>query len=481
MNLDRSVNKLLVPNELNLELVQNALADLCKYDIDYGDIYFQSSCSESWSIDESIVKKGTYADIQGMGVRAIVGDKTGFAYSDEISQIALKQTIKAAGGIAKRGGNQKAKILTEKNVKQLYLPLNPLNSIERDQKTRLLQDMDQYARSRCPLIKQFNASISSCYENVLVAATDGTLAADIRPLVRISCSVVVKKGDRTEKGGAGGGARVGYEYFYENVGTVSRAFSYVDEAIRVALVNLESKAAPAGTFPVVLSAGWSGVLIHEAVGHGLEGDSCRKGESVYAKRMGEKVASDLCTIVDDGTIAKARGSITVDDEGEPSKYNVLIENGVLKNFMYDKHSARLVGRESTGNGRRESYSCTPITRMTNTYLLPGKSEEAEMIESVKKGIYAVSLGGGQVDTTSGKFVFSVNEAYEIKDGKLGSPVKGITLIGDAIGVMTKVSMVGNNLKFDNGVGSCGKEGQWVPVGIGIPSVKIDEITVGGTK
>ena len=481
MNLDRTVNKLLIPNELSLESVQQALHDLCKYDIEYGEIYFQSICSESWSIEESIVKKGGYSISQGMGVRAIVGEKTGFAYSDEISPTALRQTVKAAGGIARKGGSGRARILTEKSVKQLYLPLNPLESIEREQKIKILQEMDRYARNKCPQITQFNATISGTYENVLITASDGTLAGDIRPMIRISCSVVVKKGDRIEGGTAGGGGRCGYEFFFDTVGTVSRFISYVDEAIRIAMVNLESKAAPAGVFPVVLSAGWSGVLIHEAVGHGLEGDTCRKGESVYSKLIGEQVASELCTIVDDGTIARARGSLSIDDEGEPSRYNVLIENGKLKSFMYDKHSAHLAGKVSTGNGRRDSYSSTPQTRMTNTYMLPGTSEEAEMIESVKKGIYAVSLGGGQVDVTSGKFVFSVNEAYEINNGKVGHPLKGITLIGDAIGVMKKVSMVGNNLKFDGGVGSCGKGGQWVPVGLGIPSVKGDEITIGGTK
>lgn len=481
MNLDRTINKILVPNELDLEQVQTSLQELCKYDIDYGDLYFQFGCNESWSIEESIVKDGSFGIGQGVGVRAITGEKTGFAYSDEISPTALKQTVKAARGIARKGGDQKAKILTENSVKQLYLPLNPIDSIDRDQKIKLLQEMDRYARSKCEYITQFNASVSGSYENILIAATDGTLAADIRPLVHLGCTVVVSKNGRTEHGHAGGGARMGFEFFFEQVDLVSRAMSYVDEAIRIALVNLESKPAPAGIYPVVLSAGWSGVLIHEAVGHGLEGDSCRKGQSVYAKLTGEKVASDLCTIVDDGTIAKSRGSISIDDEGVASKYNVLIENGTLKSFMYDKHSAHLVGKESTGNGRRESYSCTPLTRMTNTYMLPGKSEEAEIIESVKDGIYAVSLGGGQVDTTSGKFVFNVNEAYEIKKGKIGDPIKGITLIGDAIGVMKEISMVGNNLKFDPGIGNCGKGGQWVPVGIGIPTVKIDAITVGGTK
>lgn len=481
MNLDRVTNKLLAHADLSLENVQNSLNDLCKSYIDFGDLYFQNSISESWYIEDSIVKNGRYNISQGVGVRAISDDKTGFAYSDEISGNALRQSVRAARSIAKSGQNIKARIINETKSNQLYLPINPVKSLEREQKIKLLQDLDNYARGKSPLISQFTASIASTYQNILVAATDGTLSADIRPLVRLSCHVVVTKNGRTESGTGGGGARVGYDYFFEQVGNTTRAYTYVDEAIRSALVNLESIDAPAGVFPVVLASGWAGVLIHEAVGHGLEGDSCRKGESLFANKMGQKVASDLCTVIDDGTIAKARGSLSVDDEGVATKHNVLIENGKLVSYMYDKHNARLSGRESTGNGRRESYSCVPITRMTNTYLQPGHSSPEDIISSVKKGIYAVNFSGGQVDTTSGQFVFCAQEAYLLENGKITAPIKGATLIGSAIDVMNQISMIGNDLKFDLGIGTCGKAGQSVPVGIGIPTLKIDGITVGGTK
>lgn len=481
MNFDRVVNKLLEPADLNIDKVQIALTELLKPGIDFGDIYFQNKCSESWYIEDSIVKSGSYSICQGMGVRAITGEKTGFSYSDEISINALKQTVRTASGISRKGQDKKIRILNEIKGNNLYQPLNPLKSLEREQKIKLLQEMDVYARTKCPEIKQFTAYISSSYENILIAATDGTLAVDIRPFVRISCSVVVNRNGRTESGHAGGGARLSYNYFFENIGEKTRAMSYVDEAIRVALVNLDSIEAPAGVFPVVLAAGWAGVLIHEAVGHGLEGDSCRKGESIFANLENEKVAANQCTIVDDGTIENARGSISIDDEGVPSCRNVLIENGILKNFMYDKHSAFLVGKKSTGNGRRESYSSIPITRMTNTYMLPGSYDPEEIKNSVKRGIYAVNFGGGQVNPTSGKFVFTVDEAYIIENGKITRPIKGVTLIGDSLDIMKKVSMVGNDLKLDPGIGSCGKQGQSVPVGIGIPTLKIEGITVGGTK
>lgn len=481
MNLDRVMNKLLTPADLNLENLQSSLNDLCRSHIDYGDLYFKNSISESWYIEDGIVKNGQYAIQQGVGVRAISGEKTGFAYSDEISPIALRQSVRAARSIVRVGQNQKAKIITESKCNQLYLPLNPVKTLERDQKIKLLQDLDAYARGKCTYIKQFTASISCSYDNVLIAATDGTLAADIRPLVRLSCSVVVEKNGRTESGYCGGGGRTGYDHFFETVGNTTRAYSYVDEAIRSAMVNLEAVDTPAGVFPVVLGAGWAGVLIHEAVGHGLEGDSCRRGESMFSKLMGQKVSSELCTIVDDGTIAKSRGSLSVDDEGVPTKYNVLIEDGKLAAFMYDKHNARLVGKESTGNGRRMSYACEPITRMTNTYMLPGHSSPEEIISTVKKGIYAVNFGGGQVDPASGQFVFSVQEAYLLENGKVTTPIRGATLIGNAIEVMNQISMVGNDLKFDQGIGTCGKGGQMVPVGIGIPTLKLDAITVGGTR
>ncbi|MGL4781919.1 MAG: metalloprotease TldD, partial [Aeromonas hydrophila] len=358
---------------------------------------------------------------------------------------------------------------------------DPLQTLDKQQKIALLEQMDKFARSLDPAINQVMASISGVYEEVLVAATDGTLAADVRPLVRLSVTVIAEKGDRRERGSAGGGGRFGYDYFLELDGLESRAFGYVREAVRQALVNLDAIDAPAGTMPVVLGAGWPGVLLHEAVGHGLEGDFNRKGSSAFAGRIGEQVASKHCTIVDDGTLPGRRGSVSIDDEGTPGGYNVLIENGILKGYLQDKQNARLMGVPLTGNGRRESYAAMPMPRMTNTYMLAGQYDPAEIIASVKKGIYAPNFGGGQVDITSGKFVFSASEAYLIEDGKITAPIKGATLIGNGPEAMSQVSMVGKDLALDRGVGVCGKEGQSVPVGVGQPTLKLDQLTVGGTQ
>lgn len=387
----------------------------------------------------------------------------------------------AARGIAAAGAHGKVKAWARTEANLLYPAMDPLQTLDKHQKIALLEQMDKFARSLDPAINQVMASISGVYEEVLVAATDGTLAADVRPLVRLSVTVIAEKGERRERGSAGGGGRFGYDWFLELDGLESRAFGYVREAVRQALVNLEAIDAPAGTMPVVLGSGWPGVLLHEAVGHGLEGDFNRKGSSAFAGRIGEQVASKHCTIVDDGTLPGRRGSVSIDDEGTPGGYNVLIENGILKGYLQDKQNARLMGVPLTGNGRRESYAAMPMPRMTNTYMLAGQYNPAEIIASVKKGIYAPNFGGGQVDITSGKFVFSASEAYLIEDGKITAPIKGATLIGNGPEAMSQVSMVGGDLALDRGVGICGKEGQSVPVGVGQPTLKLDQLTVGGTS
>ncbi|MBL1376719.1 metalloprotease TldD [Zobellella iuensis] len=481
MSIEQINRSLLAPNELDMALLDAQLARLCRHQIDFADLYFQNSVHESWVLEDGIVKDGSYNIEQGVGVRAVSGEKTGFAYSDELTASALDQAVSAARGIAERGGDGRFQIGREQPVQARYLGLNPLDSLGREQKIALLQQMDAFARSLDPAVTQVIASISGVYEEILVLATDGTLATDLRPLVRLNCSVLAERNGRRERGGSGGGGRVGYDYFLEEVDGQPRALGYVKEAVRQALVNLEAVDAPAGTMPVVLGAGWPGVLLHEAVGHGLEGDFNRKGSSAYAGRIGEQVASSLCTIVDDGTLANRRGSLSIDDEGTASGYNVLIENGILKGYMQDKLNARLMQMAPTGNGRRESYAHLPMPRMTNTYMLPGDTPPEEIIRSVKKGIYAPNFGGGQVDITSGRFVFSASEAYLIEDGKLTAPLKGATLIGNGPEAMSQVSMVGNDLALDTGVGVCGKDGQSVPVGVGQPTLKLDRMTVGGTQ
>ncbi|MGL4859890.1 MAG: metalloprotease TldD, partial [Enterobacteriaceae bacterium] len=409
------------------------------------------------------------------------GEKTGFAYADQISLQALQQSGQAARTIAREAGRGKVQTLQRGSSTQLYLPLDPLQSIAREEKIALLHLVNRVARAQDSRVQEVNASITGLHELVLVAATDGTLAADIRPLVRLSVSVLVEQDGKRERGSFGGGGRFGYDYFLatDEQGEV-RAERFAREAVRMALVNLSAVAAPAGMMPVVLGPGWPGVLLHEAVGHGLEGDFNRKGSSVFSGQLGQLVASPLCTIVDDGSLSQRRGSLAIDDEGVPGQYNVLIENGVLKKYMQDKLNARLMGVEPTGNGRRESYANLPMPRMTNTYMLAGESTPQEIISSVEYGLYAPNFGGGQVDITSGKFVFSTSEAYLIENGKLTTPVKGASLIGSGIEVMQQVSMVGNDLALDNGIGVCGKEGQSVPVGVGQPTLKLKQITVGGT-
>ena len=413
-------------------------------------------------------------------MRAVSGEKTGFAYADQISKLALEQSAQAARTIVRDTGNGKVQTLGAVEYSPLYTSIDPLQSMSREEKLDILRRVDKVARAADKRVQEVSASLSGVYELILVAATDGTLAADVRPLVRLSVSVLVEEDGKRERGSSGGGGRFGYDYFLASQEGDVRADAWAKEAVRMALVNLSAVAAPAGMLPVVLGAGWPGVLLHEAVGHGLEGDFNRRGTSVFSGHMGELVASELCTVVDDGTIVDRRGSVAIDDEGTPGQYNVLIENGILKGYMQDKLNARLMGVAPTGNGRRESYAHLPRPRMTNTYMLAGQSTPQEIIESVDYGIFAPNFGGGQVDITSGKFVFSTSEAYLIEKGKVTKAVKGATLIGSGIETMQQISMVGNDLRLDNGVGVCGKEGQSVPVGVGQPTLKVDNLTVGGT-
>jgi TldD protein len=468
---------LLDPAGLTDNQLQNVIYKLAGPNIDYADLYFQSTYSESWVLEDSIIKSGSFDIDRGVGVRAMSGEKTGFAYADDIVMPALEQAASAARSIVKQGGEQAVKAWHQLPGHCLYVPVNPLHSLAETDKVSLLQRVDSYIRQKDSRIVQVSVSLAGEYETILVMASDGHLAADVRPLVRFNVSLVVEQNGRRESGYAGGGGRFDYQHFLNG----ELAFHYAEEALRQALVNLEAVDAPAGPMQVVLGPGWPGVLLHEAVGHGLEGDFNRKGISAYSGRMGQQVASELCTIVDNGTLPNRRGSLNVDDEGTPTQNNILIEHGILRNYMMDKRNARLMGVKSSGNGRRESYAHLPMPRMTNTYMLAGQSSPDEIIASVKQGLYAVNFGGGQVDITSGKFVFSASEAYLIENGKIGVAVKGATLIGNGPEVLTKVSMVGNDLKLDSGIGICGKDGQSVPVGVGQPTLRVDELTVGGTR
>ncbi|MGL6314815.1 metalloprotease TldD [Vibrio sp. WXL103] len=481
MSIDRIEEALLAPAGLTEQDIADTLSSIATRQIDYADIYFQSSWHESLVLEDSIIKDGSFNIDRGVGVRAITGEKTGFAYSDQIQLDSLKQSAIAARGIAQQGQNGSVQAFKRSDNQAYYQAVNPLESWQKEQKTKLLKELDAYIRTKEPLIQEVSISLNGVHENMLVAATDGTFAGDIRPLVRLSISVLAQRGERRERGSAGGGGRVGYDFFLDDLEGQQRAYHFADEAIRQAMVNLDADAAPAGTMPVVLGNGWPGVLLHEAVGHGLEGDFNRKESSVFSGKIGDQVTSSLCTIVDDGTMAHRRGSLNVDDEGVNGQYNTLIEGGVLKGYMQDKLNARLMGVKPTGNARRESYAHLPMPRMTNTYMLPGEHTPEEIISTVKKGLYAPNFGGGQVDITSGKFVFSTSEAYLIEDGKITRPVKGATLIGSGIEAMQQVSMVGNDLDIDRGVGVCGKAGQSVPVGVGQPTLKLDAITVGGTE
>ncbi|MGA9853552.1 MAG: metalloprotease TldD [Gammaproteobacteria bacterium] len=468
---------LLAASGMDEQQLSRVLDRILSYKVDSADLYFQASRHESWSLEDGIVKEGSHNIEQGVGVRAISGEKTGFAYSDEIVLPALTRAADMARAIAKQGGQSGLQAWHGGSPHRLYPSMDPISSLKDEDKVKLLMSVDTEARRIDPRIKQVMVSLSGVQDVVLIAGSDGTFSADVRPLVRFNVSVIAEQGSRREQGYAGGGGRFGYDYFLDS----DRALQIAREAVRTALVNLDAKPAPAGTMTVVLGPGWPGILLHEAIGHGLEGDFNRKGTSAFSGRIGEQVASELCTVVDDGTLANRRGSLNLDDEGTPTQCTTLIENGILKGYMQDKLNARLMGVAPTGNGRRESFAHLPMPRMTNTYMQPGPHDPQEIIRSVKQGLYAVNFGGGQVDITSGKFVFSASEAYLIENGKITQPVRGATLIGNGPDVLTRVSMVGNDLKLDEGVGTCGKEGQSVPVGVGQPSLRVDSLTVGGTS
>lgn len=469
---------LLEPGGLSELELQKILGSVLGYRVDHADLYFQTTRNESWVLEDGIIKDGSYNIDYGVGVRAMSGEKTGFAYSDEIVLPALEEAAFAARSIAQQGSEKKIQAWqSQRSVPQHYAAIDPLKSIADKEKIDLLRSLDLAARKEDPRVRQVIVSLSGSYEVILIVASDGTLAADVRPLVRLHVNVVAEEKGRREQASSGGGGRGSYQMFLEG----DRAVGYAKEAVRAALLNLSAIPAPAGVMPVVLGPGWPGVLLHEAIGHGLEGDFNRKESSAFSGRIGERVASKLCTIVDDGTLEGRRGSLNIDDEGTPTQCTTLIEKGVLKGYMQDKMNARLMKSQSTGNGRRESYAHVTMPRMTNTYMLAGNHIPEEIIASVEKGIYAVHFGGGQVDITSGKFVFNASEAYLIEKGKVTRPVKGATLIGSGPEILKQVSMVGNDLKLDAGVGVCGKEGQSVPVGVGQPTLKIEGMTVGGTE
>jgi TldD protein len=468
-------NCLLAPYEIDTAGLQEVFGQMLSHNVDYADLYFQYSRGESWALEEGIVKSGSFDIDQGVGVRAISGDKTAFAYSDDISMPALASAAQATRAIARQGASHSVQAVRRNKGRELYLPHDPISTLNDKEKVSLLEKLEGYARAVDNRVIQVMASLSGDYEVILVARSDGVLAADVRPLVRMSLQVIAEENGRREQGVAGGGGRFDYAYFTDDV-----LRDYAAKAVHQALINLNAKPAPAGTMTVVLGAGWPGILLHEAIGHGLEGDFNRKGSSAFSGRIGERVAAAGVTVVDDGTIARRRGSLNVDDEGNPSQCTVLIENGILKGYLQDNLNARLMNVAVTGNGRRESFAHIPMPRMTNTYMLNGDKSPEEIIASVKHGLYAVNFGGGQVDITSGKFVFSAAEAYMIENGRISYPVKGATLIGNGPDILTQVSMMGNDMALDPGVGTCGKEGQSVPVGVGQPTLRIDGLTVGGT-
>ena len=469
---------LLDPFGLTEASLTRALNTISAHRVDDADLYFQYTRSEGWSLEEGIVKSGSFSIDQGVGVRAVAGEKTAFAYSDDISEAALLDAARTVRTIAAAGQSRRVKIDTPQQVaasRSLYAGMDPIASLDSAQKVALLERVEKMARSKDPRVVQVMAGMAGEYDVVMVARADGTLAADVRPLVRVSITVIAEQNGRREVGSAGGGGRFGFGYF-----TDALLQQYVDQAVHAALTNLDSRPAPAGEMTVVLGSGWPGILLHEAVGHGLEGDFNRKGSSTFSGRIGERVAAKGVTVLDDGTIADRRGSLNIDDEGHASQKNVLIEDGILKGYIQDAMNARLMKTAPTGNGRRESYAHVPMPRMTNTYMLAGDKTPEEIIASIDRGLYASNFGGGQVDITSGKFVFSASEAYWVEKGKILYPVKGATLIGNGPDAMNRVSMIGNDLALDSGVGTCGKDGQSVPVGVGQPTLRIDGLTVGGT-
>ncbi|KJK23614.1 protease TldD [Burkholderiaceae bacterium 16] len=476
-NLATAQQLLLAPYGLDEVKLQRVLADIFTHKVDYADLYFQYTRNEAWSLEEGIVKSGSFSIDQGVGVRAVSGDKTAFAYSDDISLDALLKAGAATRTIG-RAGSGRVKVagkMASQGGRNLYSPNDPLDSMDAADKVALLERVERMARAKDPRVVQVMAGLAGEYDVVLVARSDGVIAADVRPLVRVSVTVIAEQNGRREIGSSGGGGRYAYGYFSDEL-----LQKYVDEAVASALVNLEARPTPAGAMTVVLGPGWPGVLLHEAIGHGLEGDFNRKGSSAFAGRMGERVAAKGVTVVDDGTLANRRGSLNLDDEGNPTQCTTLIEDGILKGYMQDTLNARLMKMPVTGNARRESYAALPMPRMTNTYMLNGNRDPQEIIASVKRGLYAVNFGGGQVDITNGKFVFSASEAYLIEDGKITAPVKGATLVGNGPESLKDVTMIGNDMRLDSGVGVCGKEGQSVPVGVGQPTLRIENMTVGGT-
>lgn len=475
--LNQVKQSILTPYGMQDKDIDQIMDSMLSATVDNADIYFQFSHFESWVLEGGIIKEGSHSIEQGAGVRVVSGEKTGFAYSDRIELSVLLEAASNVKAIARQGQNAQNKLEKKTTWPSYYEPINPLKSLDDQEKIELLRKVDIETRKLDSRIEEVIVSLVGVHEQVLVANQDGSLVADIRPLTRMNVTVILEENGKREQGSMGGGARTNYSYFLDR----DKALEYGREAVRQAVVNLEAIDAPAGNMTVVLGPGWPGILLHEAIGHGLEGDFNRKGTSAFSGKVGERVASELCTVVDDGTLPGRRGSLSIDDEGVPTKNTVLIEKGILKGYMQDKLNARLMGVESTGNGRRESYAHLPMPRMTNTYMLPGPHDPEEIIKSVKKGLYAKNFGGGQVDITSGKFVFSASEAYLIENGKITRPVKGATLIGNGPDVLTKVSMVGTDLELDSGVGTCGKEGQSVPVGVGQPTLKIDGLTVGGTS
>jgi TldD protein len=474
---DQATKSLLISNGLDVQSCHQTLGFMHQHVLDEAEIYLESSVQEHWGLEDSVVKNAGFSSGQGLGVRAISGEKTGFAYADEISPAALHSAANAARGIAKMGVSNRLNLSPpkQKMIRTLYTDQSPLKSLEEAEKIQMLRAIDEEARRLDPRVTQVMASLNGSFSQKWVISSDGTLAAEVMPMSRLNVTVIMESNGRREEGYAGCGARKTYEMFADEWKRVAH------EAVRLASVSMEAKPAPAGVFDVVLGAGWPGILLHEAVGHGLEGDFNRKGVSSFSGKIGQQVASKLCTVIDDGTIPHLRGSLSMDDEGTPSQRTVLIENGILKGYLYDKLNARLSGKKSTGNGRRESYAELPMPRMTNTYLMPGEHTPEEILSSVKNGIYAANFSGGQVDITSGKFVFVCNEAYLIENGKITAPLKDVTLIGDGPSSMNQISMVGNNLALDHGVGVCGKEGQSVPVGVGMPTIRINQMTVGGAN
>lgn len=476
---DTASHALLGPANLDHAEIEQALNQLMRPGVDYADLYFQILRNESWMLEDGVVRNAAASTSQGVGVRALAGEQTGFAFADELALPALLQASSAASAIARSGQSGRVAALTHsRHALQRYQPIDPAGTLDADAKVALLHHADKMAREADSRVVRVTVSLAGSSDTMLIAASDGTFAGDVRPMVRINISVQVEENGQRESATAGGGGRLGYDIF---VGANDLVAEYAREAVRRALVRLKAEPAPAGSLPVVMSSGWSGVLLHEAVGHGLEGDFNRRGSSNYSGKIGQKVASELCTIVDDGTLDGKRGSLAIDDEGTPAACNTLIENGVLVGYMQDKHNARLMGAEPTGNARRESYAHTVMPRMTNTYMRPGQSDPADIIASVERGIYAAHFSGGSVDITSGNFVFSCDEAYRIENGQIGAPIKGATLIGNGPDVLNRVSMVGNDWALDTGVGVCGKHGQSVPVGVGQPTLKVDSITVGGTQ